>query len=93
MVSLSDRYVAREELSALLWTLAKRGWTSASPEQPVAVPADWQGPVINASSTLVEVAFEVCTALDASGYTAVLTGGSAATFYAPAATSPATSTS
>lgn len=41
--------------------------------------------MINASSTLVEVAFEVCTALDASGYTAVLTGGSAATFYAPAA--------
>lgn len=39
--------------------------------------------MITPTSSLVEIAFEVCTALDARGYTAVLTGGSAATFYAP----------
>ncbi len=36
-------------------------------------------------SALISVAFEVCTALEAAGTTAVLTGGSAATFYAPEA--------
>jgi len=41
--------------------------------------------VIAASSTLTEVAYEVCTALGRAGFTAVLTGGSAATFYAPEA--------
>ena len=40
---------------------------------------------ITAKSTLVDVAFEVCTALDKVGVTAVLTGGSAATYYAPSA--------
>lgn len=39
--------------------------------------------MITASSTLPDVAFAVCTALDRPGITAVLTGGSAATFYAP----------
>ncbi len=38
---------------------------------------------IDASSTLREVAFVVCTALDRAGVTAVLTGGSAAAIYAP----------
>jgi hypothetical protein len=38
---------------------------------------------ISETSTLVDVAFAVCTALDRSGITAVLTGGSAATYYAP----------
>jgi hypothetical protein len=33
--------------------------------------------------TLEDLCFEVCTALDAAGARAVLTGGSAATFYAP----------
>jgi hypothetical protein len=41
--------------------------------------------VIGASSTLTEVAYTVCTALGSAGFTAVLTGGSAATFYAPQA--------
>jgi hypothetical protein len=41
--------------------------------------------VITPSSTLADVAFSVCTALDRGGITAVLTGGSAATFYAPRA--------
>ena len=41
--------------------------------------------MITATSTLTEVAFEVCTALDKKGFTAVLTGGSAATYYAPEA--------
>lgn len=41
--------------------------------------------MISATSTLTEVAFEVCTALDKKGFTAVLTGGSAATYYAPEA--------
>lgn len=35
--------------------------------------------------SLIEAAFDVCTTLDAVGATAVLTGGSAATFYAPVA--------
>jgi hypothetical protein len=39
--------------------------------------------VITTASSLTDVAFEVCTALDRAGTTAVLTGGSAATFYAP----------
>jgi hypothetical protein len=39
--------------------------------------------VINRGSTLTDVAFAVCTALDEAGITAILTGGSAATFYAP----------
>jgi hypothetical protein len=39
--------------------------------------------VITRGSTLTEVAFAVCTALDEAGIKAVLTGGSAATFYAP----------
>lgn len=41
-------------------------------------------PITHASS-LREVAFAVCTALDEVGVTAVLTGGSAATLYAPEA--------
>jgi hypothetical protein len=41
--------------------------------------------VIRAASTLTEVAFTVCTALHRTGYTVVMTGGSAATFYAPRA--------
>lgn len=40
--------------------------------------------MIDAASTLVDVAFEVCTALDIAGIGAVLTGGSAATFYSGA---------
>src|SRR5205085_194260 len=38
-----------------------------------------------AGSTLADVAFAVCTALERGGITAVLTGGSAATYHAPAA--------
>ena len=34
---------------------------------------------------LIDAAFDVCTALSTAGATAVLTGGSAATYYAPAA--------
>ncbi len=41
--------------------------------------------MITERSTLEDVAFEVCTALDEIGITAVLTGGSAATYYAPEA--------
>ena len=40
---------------------------------------------ISAESSLVDVAFIVCSALDRVGVTAVLTGGGAATFYAPEA--------
>lgn len=39
--------------------------------------------MISETSTLSDVAFEVCTALDAVGFVSVLTGGSAATFHAP----------
>lgn len=39
--------------------------------------------MITRESSLSDVAFYVCTALDRAGITAVLTGGSAATFYAP----------
>ncbi len=39
--------------------------------------------MISEKSTLVDVAFAVSTALLDAGVTAVLTGGSAATFYAP----------
>lgn len=39
--------------------------------------------VISASSTLEDVCYEVCTALHDAGTTVVLTGGSAATVYAP----------
>jgi hypothetical protein len=39
--------------------------------------------MLSETSTLVDVAFAVCTALDEAGITAVLTGGSAATCYAP----------
>lgn len=39
--------------------------------------------MIGPKSTLAEVAFAVCTALDRISITAVLTGGSAATYYAP----------
>jgi hypothetical protein len=39
--------------------------------------------VIGPASTLANIAFEVCTALEQAGYRAVLTGGSAATYYAP----------
>ena len=39
--------------------------------------------MITRASTLTDVAFHVCTALDRHGVTAVLTGGSAATYYAP----------
>ncbi len=38
---------------------------------------------IDAKTSLPEVATAVCTALDRAGVTAVLTGGSAATYYAP----------
>ena len=38
---------------------------------------------LDASATLTEVAFAVCTALDRAGERAVLCGGSAATYYAP----------
>lgn len=41
--------------------------------------------MITAATSLTDVAFAVCTALDRAGYITVLTGGSAATFYAPAA--------
>lgn len=41
--------------------------------------------MITSRSSLVDVAFEVGTALDRAGIVAVLTGGSAATFYAPKA--------
>src|SRR5262249_44619189 len=37
--------------------------------------------MISEESTLTDVAFEVCTALDQVGFTAVLTGGGAATYY------------
>ena len=40
---------------------------------------------ISRDSTLIDVCYAVCTALDNIGTTVVLTGGSAATFYAPAA--------
>lgn len=40
---------------------------------------------ISRESSLREVAFAVCTALDRAGVTAVLTGGGAATLYAPEA--------
>lgn len=39
--------------------------------------------MISATSSLTDVAFAVCTALHRKGLTAVLTGGSAATLYAP----------
>jgi hypothetical protein len=39
--------------------------------------------MIDAESSLIDVAFAVGTALDAAGIIAVLTGGSAANFYAP----------
>uniref|UniRef100_E6Q0R8 Protein containing DUF1814 n=1 Tax=mine drainage metagenome TaxID=410659 RepID=E6Q0R8_9ZZZZ len=38
---------------------------------------------ISSSSSLVDVCFAVCTAMDLIGTTVVLSGGSAATFYAP----------
>ena len=41
--------------------------------------------MLAAGSTLIDVAFAVCTALDAIAERALLVGGSAATFYAPAA--------
>jgi hypothetical protein len=41
--------------------------------------------MIRADSSLIDGAFAVCTALDAAGITAVLCGGSAATYYAPEA--------
>lgn len=41
--------------------------------------------MITASSSLTDVAFAVSTVLDAAGFVTVLTGGSAATYYAPAA--------
>jgi hypothetical protein len=39
--------------------------------------------VIGPTSTLIDVAFAVCTALNAAGTTVVLSGGGAATVYAP----------
>jgi hypothetical protein len=39
--------------------------------------------MIRRDSSLIDGAFVVCTALDAAGFTAVLCGGSAATYYAP----------
>lgn len=41
--------------------------------------------MIGPAATLTDVAFAVCTALDRIGYRVVLTGGSAATYYAPEA--------
>lgn len=41
--------------------------------------------MIGPDSSLVDVCFAVCTQLDRRGVTAVLTGGSAATYYAPEA--------
>jgi hypothetical protein len=41
--------------------------------------------VITEKTTLPGVAFQVCTALATNGFVAVLTGGSAATYYAPRA--------
>jgi hypothetical protein len=41
--------------------------------------------MISEKSSLTEVAFAVCTALHHRGFVVVLTGGSAATFYAPRA--------
>jgi hypothetical protein len=41
--------------------------------------------VIGPRSSLTDVAFAVCTALDRKGFVAVLTGESAATYYAPEA--------
>ena len=41
--------------------------------------------MIGLNSSLTDVAFAVCTALHEAGYTVILTGGSAATFYAPEA--------
>ena len=41
--------------------------------------------MITASSSLADVAFGVCSALARQGFVAVLTGGSAATYYAPEA--------
>jgi hypothetical protein len=38
---------------------------------------------LTGSASLIDVAFAVCTALDRAGTTAVLTGGSAATYYIP----------
>jgi hypothetical protein len=40
---------------------------------------------IDERSSLIDVAFAVCTSLDNIGTRAILTGGSAATFYAPTA--------
>ena len=39
--------------------------------------------MIHSGSSLIDGAFVVCTAFDAAGFTAVLCGGSAATYYAP----------
>lgn len=39
--------------------------------------------MIRAGSSLIDGAFAVCTAFDAAGFTAILCGGSAATYYAP----------
>ncbi|MCP3136054.1 hypothetical protein [Pyxidicoccus xibeiensis] len=41
--------------------------------------------MIEPTTSLTDVAFAVCTALDRQGFHAVLTGGSAATYYAPEA--------
>ncbi|RKH62989.1 hypothetical protein [Corallococcus aberystwythensis] len=41
--------------------------------------------MIGPASSLTDIAFTVCTALDLKGFHAVLTGGSAATYYAPEA--------
>jgi hypothetical protein len=41
--------------------------------------------MITATSTLTDVAFAVCTVMDRAGFAVVLTGGSAATYYAPEA--------
>jgi hypothetical protein len=43
---------------------------------------------IDERSSLIDVAFAVCTSLDNIGTRAILTGGSAATFYAPTALQP-----
>jgi hypothetical protein len=39
--------------------------------------------MIGRDCSLIDGAFAVCTAFDAAGFTAVLCGGSAATYYAP----------
>ena len=57
---------------------------AATPGEATApTAAEWEGAVIGPNASLGDVALEVCTALHEAGTTAVLSGGSAATWYAP----------